>query len=203
MMSVSAKSRPRATLAEFLAIPDETRFHEIIDGELVRKAMPSPPHARSQVNVVGRIHQPFGRRPSGPPSAPGGWWFLTEAEILFGGEPLRPDVAGWRRERLPRIPDETPMSVIPDWVCEILSATHSTNDTVKKKRIYHPSGVQHYWIIDPREETLCVYRHTKEGYLEVLAAERGEQVRAEPFGAIELPVAALFGDEDEGETGGG
>lgn len=195
-MSGSAKVKHRATLAEFLAIPEEARFHEIVDGELVQKALPSPKHARSQANVVTRVNGPFGRRPGGPPDAPGGWWFLTEAEVLFGDEPLRPDVAGWRRDRLPEVPDETPLRVIPDWICEVLSTANPTNDTVRKKRIYHRFQVPHYWIVDPRDETLSVYRYTPEGYLEVLAAQRAERVRAEPFTTMELPVSALFGDEE-------
>src|SRR5262245_36313827 len=86
-------ARPRATLAEFLAIPEEQRFHEIIDGEIVPKAMPGPKHSRSQRKLAAVV-DPFDQRPGGPPERPGGWWILTEAEVLFEGEPLRPDLAG-------------------------------------------------------------------------------------------------------------
>lgn len=84
----------------------------------------------------------------------------------------------------------------PDWTCEILS-TNKRNDLVKKKRIYHAHHVDHYWIIDPVDETLLVYRWHEDGYVEVLAAERGDRVRAEPFDAIELRVGVLFGDDDD------
>jgi Uma2 family endonuclease len=87
--------------------------------------------------------------------------------------------------------------VRPDWVCEILS-TNKSNDVIRKKRVYHRHQVPHYWIIDPAKETLAVYRWTADGYVEILAAERGETVRAEPFDAIPLQVGVLFGD-DEGE----
>lgn len=86
--------------------------------------------------------------------------------------------------------------VRPDWVCEILS-TNRTNDLIKKKRVYHRFGVPHCWIIDPAEETLLVNRWTPEGYVEILAAERSERVRAEPFDAISLQVGIFFGDDDE------
>jgi len=87
-----------------------------------------------------------------------------------------------------------PIVVKPDWVCEILSKNRN-RDLVKKKRIYHAHQVDHYWIVDPVNETLSVQRWHADGYVEVLIAERGERVRAEPFGAIELQVGVLFGDD--------
>ena len=86
--------------------------------------------------------------------------------------------------------------VTPDWVCEILSKNRR-NDLVKKKRTYHLHRVQHYWIVDPIEETLAVYRWQSDGYVEVLIAERGETVRAEPFDRIEAPFGVSIADEAE------
>ncbi|AUX34131.1 hypothetical protein SOCE836_062990 [Sorangium cellulosum] len=83
----------------------------------------------------------------------------------------------------------------PDWVCEVLSPSTARNHRVKKMRVYQRCGVPHYWIVDPEDQTLTVHRWTSEGYLLVLAAERGERVRAEPFGEVELEMDALFGDE--------
>jgi Uma2 family endonuclease len=187
-------SRPRVTLADFLSIPEGERFHEVIDGELVQKALPGPKHAHAQTKLGG-VLDPFHRRAGGPPERPGGWWFLTEAEVLFGAEPLRPDVAGWRRDRLLELPEETIIDIVPDWICEVLSPRNAANDTVKKKRIYHHSKVAHYWILDPKAETLIVYRWHEAGFLEVLAAERNDRVRPEPFEAIEIAVGVFFGDD--------
>jgi Uma2 family endonuclease len=94
-----------------------------------------------------------------------------------------------------------PARVRPDWVCEILS-TNRRNDLIKKKRVYHRHEVPHYWILDPEEATLTVYRWSPDGYVEILAAERGERVRAEPFDALEIAVGVLFGDEED-EPGAG
>jgi Uma2 family endonuclease len=84
----------------------------------------------------------------------------------------------------------------PDWVCEVLS-TNRRNDLIKKKRVYHRHEVPHYWVIDPEDETLSVYRWAPEGYIELLAAERSETVRAEPFEAVPLRVGVLFGDDED------
>jgi len=87
--------------------------------------------------------------------------------------------------------------VRPDWVCEIISPRKAAHDLIRKKRIYHQHEVPYYWIVDPRDESLTVLQWTAKGYLEILAAVRGERVRAEPFPAIELPVGVLFGDDDD------
>jgi Uma2 family endonuclease len=105
-------------------------------------------------------------------------------------------VAGWRRDKCPTRPTGTTTALVPDWICEILSPSNYTNDTIKKKRIYHQAHVGHYWLLDPIAETLQVYRWEAGGYLEILSAERQDVVRAEPFEADETPVGAFFGDED-------
>jgi Uma2 family endonuclease len=196
-MSSSAFAPRGATVADFLAIPEAQRFHEIIDGELVRKAMPSGPHGRAQFRLAAEIGGPYDRRLGR--GGPGGWIFATEVEILLEPSDLfRPDVAGWRRERVQKLPKEGPISERPDWVCEILSPSNKQNDLFKKLRTYRRCQVAHYWIIDPDIESLAVYRWTPDGYLLVVTAQGEERVRAEPFDAVELSVHDLIGgDEDD------
>lgn len=110
---------------------------------------------------------------------------------------VRPDVVGWRRDRLPERPRGRPVDHRPDWWCEILSPSNARTDLVDKLRVLHASSVPHDWIVDPERETLTVLRHTPEGYLAALVAKRGERVRAEPFDAVELAVGLLFGDDPE------
>jgi Uma2 family endonuclease len=192
-MPTSAKKL--ATVEELFAIPEEDRRHELIEGVIEPKGAASGRHGATQLRLAGHV-LPFNRRSGG--LAPGGWWFATEVDIYFDqANTFRPDVAGWRRDRVPRQPEEVLVEVRPDWVCEILS-TNRRNDLVRKKRVYHRHQVPHYWILDPDEGTLTVYRWTPDAYLEILIAERGEEVRPEPFEAIALRVGALFGDDDEG-----
>ncbi|MEO7329364.1 MAG: Uma2 family endonuclease [Minicystis sp.] len=190
-------SAPPMTLEEFFSIPEDERRHELIDGELIEKGAATGQHGGTQLDLGYVLRGSFGRRSGG--RFPGGWWFASEVEILFPrGQILRPDVAGWRRERMPERPSGTPVTALPDWVCEILS-TNRSNDLIRKKRIYHQAELQHYWIIDPVEETLTVHRWGPDGYIEVLAAQRGERVRAEPFEALELSVGVLFGEDEPDE----
>ncbi|WP_437573599.1 Uma2 family endonuclease [Sorangium sp. So ce887] len=198
-MSSAAPGRRLATVEDLLALPEAERFHEIVDGELVQKAMPSPRHGAAQVELTTEIAGAYGPRARG--RGPGGWVFATEVENFFE-EPhvYRPDVSGWRRERLPRLPDQSPIALRPDWVCEILSPSNKQNDLFKKLRTYQRCQVPHYWILDPEVEVLAVYRWTAEGYLLVLTAEGQESIRAEPFDAVEFSVHSLLAG-DEGEQG--
>ena len=195
MSSITARRLPGpATLEDLLAIPEAERRHELIDGVLIEKDAGSGKHGGAQGRIF-RSLGPFDRRPGGP--KPGGWIFATEVDVYFDlTNTLRPDIAGWRRERLAELPSEVPIRLRPDWTCEVLSSNHR-NDLVKKKRLYHQHQVPHYWIADPVEQTLAVYRWSPDGYVEVLTTERGERVRAEPFEAIELVVGVLFGDDDD------
>lgn len=195
-MSSAARKLQFATFEDFCAIPEEERFHELLSGEIVQKAFPVAVHGAAQGGVFGALI-PFRRRTGGS-GGPGGWRFATEVEIrLAEDEVVRPDVSGWRRERLARLPSTFPCEVRPDWVCEVLSRSNAAVDLLDKMRIYHEAGIQHYWILDPAKQTLRVHRWAPPGYQVVLDVGSKAVVRAEPFEALEIAVAELFDDPDE------
>jgi len=134
---------------------------------------------------------------------PGGWWLSTEVDLELAGSGVRPDLLGWRRDHVPRLPAAPPGEAVterPDWVAEVLSPSTAARDLGDKMDIYHAAGVPHYWVIDPANRTLVVYRWTANGYLRVLGAGASAVVHAEPFETLELRVGLLFGD-DVGEAG--
>jgi Uma2 family endonuclease len=174
-------------LADLLAVVDDKPHFELFDHSLTQKANPSWVHSQAQTTLGGQLWGSFRRT----------WWILTEVHVAFDDEHVYcPDLTGWRRDRVADPPRDFPVRVRPDWICEILSPSNASRDTVHKLRGYHRAGVPHYWIVDPAARTLTVYRWQAEGYLAVLSATPPERVRAEPFDAIELSVAAMFGDED-------
>ena len=195
-MSLAPKRSPgTATLADLLAIPEERRRHEIIDGELVEKEAATGEHGTTQTSVSALLNPFFGSGKRGGGNGPGGWWFQSEVELLFEPREIyRPDLIGWRKERTARPPTGTPITLRPDWIGEILS-TNRAHATVKKRRAYHRAQVPHYWLLDPGDLTLSVLRWAPEGYVIVLDAERHERVRPEPFDAYEFLVAEFFGEE--------
>lgn len=181
-----------ATLADLIARGDCDRL-EIIGGEIVEKALPSPAHAAAELELAAAI-APFNRRPGG--NDPGGWWLFTEIHVEYPrGEIYCHDAAGWRRARVPERPSEWPVRLRPDWVCEIVSPKHERQDLVDKPRVLHAAEVPHYWVLDPEERILLVHRWSRDGYVVVQRAASGETVRAEPFEAVELRVGLLFGDD--------
>lgn len=184
----------RHSIEEWLAQPPSRRL-ELLDGEFVEKAAPDVPHALSQSGILRQLALPFQRKPS--ESWPGGWWILPEVDLKLGANGFRPDVSGWRRERAPVPPTGRPVTLRPDWICEVLSDSNRAHDTVNKLRWYHEAGVPHYWLLDPAAGALNVFRHELSGYLHLLTAHRPQRVRAEPFDAIEISVGELLGDDPE------
>ena len=190
---MSAASKARATAETLIALGEQP--FEVIGGELMRKADPSAEHGDAQLGLGSLLRGPFHRRPGGP-EGPGGWWLLSEVDIeLTAHDVVRPDLSGWRRDRVLERPKGRPIRVRPDWLCEILSKSNATTDLVDKLAVYWKAEVPHYWIVDPETETLTVHRWTRDGYLIALRESREATVRAEPFEAIELRVALLFGDD--------
>jgi Uma2 family endonuclease len=198
MIIEMAAARSRlATVTDLHALPEHVRA-ELIHGSIVEKAGPSAEHSGSQFALSTVIGHRFQRRPGG--RWPGGWWFATEAEVEYEAhEVYVHDVAGWRRDRVAERPIGRPVRIRPDWACELLSPSNAKRDLVDKFQVLHRNQVPFYWIADPIEHTLIVHRWQPKGYLVTLTASAGDVVRAEPFEAVELRVATLFGIEDDDE----
>jgi Uma2 family endonuclease len=188
-MSGPASTRRRATYEDLCAVPDH-KVAEILDGELIVTPRPAVRHARSSSGLGGILWGPFDSGRGGP----GGWWILDEPELHLAEDVAVPDLAGWRRVRLPVIPDAAFLTVPPDWVCEVISPSTERIDRSRKMRIYGREGVGHLWLLDPIVRTLEVLR--LEGGRWVLLATHSDTdvVRAEPFDEIEIELPALWSD---------
>lgn len=105
---------------------------------------------------------------------------------------LVPDLAGWRRTRLPALPPDPFLTVAPDCVCEVLSPGSKGVDRVRKLPIYARERVSHVWLVDPEERTLEVFRLEGPQFLLAVTFEGAGLVRAEPFEQIELDLGPLW-----------
>jgi Uma2 family endonuclease len=176
----------RATYEDLLEVP-ENMVAEIIDGELYASPRPASPHARAASGIGSDLWGPFDRPPNGP-GQPGGWWILFEPELHLGPDVIVPDVAGWRREKMPVLANVAYFDVAPDWACEVVSPTTAGTDRVRKMRIYARESVAHLWLVEPLAKTLEVYRLHAGQWLVASTHAGSERVRAEPFEAIELDL---------------
>jgi Uma2 family endonuclease len=176
-----------ANYADLEALPSEV-VGQLVDGVLHVHPRPASPHALAASVLGADLSGPFHRGRGGP----GGWLLLDEPELRFGRNVLVPDLAGWRRERMPEMPRVAYFELAPDWACEILSPSTAGLDRVKKLAIYLREGVGHLWFVDPEGRTLEVLRREGERYVVAQTFAGDDPIRAEPFDAIELELGALW-----------
>jgi len=176
-----------ATYADLCDVSDNF-VAEMFDGDLYASPRPALPHARAATVLVVKLGGPFDVGQNGP----GGWVILIEPELHFGNDVLVPDLAGWRRERMPEVPAEAYVTLAPDWVCEVLSPSTETLDRGKKQCVYARERVAHVWLLDPLRRTLEVLS-LESGTWSLLDRHEGRvTVRAAPFDAIEIQLDALW-----------
>jgi Uma2 family endonuclease len=190
------KPRRRATYADLEAVPPG-KVAELIRGTLHVMPRPHPRHARASSRLTIELGGPFDLGRGGP----GGWVLLDEPELHFPDpeapgeiEALVPDIAGWRRERLPELPEEAYFTLAPDWICEVLSTSSTEErDREEKMPIYAREGVRHAWLVDPVKKTLEAYELGERQRWGTPVVHRGDaRVRIAPFEELELDLSLLW-----------
>ena len=161
---------------------------EIIDGDLILSPRPASPHARAASAIGSDLFAAFDD-PAGSERGPGGWWILFGPELHFVEDVLVPDLAGWRRERMPVLPNVAAFEQAPDWACEVVSPSTAQTDRARKMRVYAREQVGHLWLVDPLARTLEVSRLERERWVVASTHGGAERVRAESFEAIELEIS--------------
>lgn len=184
-------NRNLATYADLMLLPEGVHA-EVIHGVVYTYPSGLPEHGRIQRSLGNFLGGPFDDEHDR--GGPGGWWLIPEIDVRFGTHMIvRPDLSGWRRERLESPWGIRPIDVPPDWICEVVSPSNRRRDRIDKSRIYLAGGVEHYWLVDPEERTLEAYSRHDGYWLQVGVYEDScAAARVPPFAAIELPVARLF-----------
>jgi Uma2 family endonuclease len=186
---MSAPARKQATWEDLLRTPDDGRVYEVLDGQIEGLPRPLPRHGRAQARLAGQLSGPFDPGEGGP----GGWWLLIEPEVrLAVHQIVVPDMVGWRRERMPSLPDARPIDLVPDWIAEVVSPSDVGRDRVRKANLYLAAGLPFYWIVDPAERTLEAYAAHEGSWLRLGGWTDGDTPRVPPFEAVALDVGSLF-----------
>jgi Uma2 family endonuclease len=186
-----------ATYDDLLTVPD-LLIAEILDGELYASPRPAPRYLLAESVLGALLMSEFGHGRGGL----GRWFILDKPEVHLVRDVLVRDIAGWRHEHMPRLPDEAWFPVAPDWVCEVLSPSTATIDSTKKLRIYARQGVGHAWLVDPIAQTLEVLRLEAGSWVIAATYAGAEVVRAEPFDLLELELQLLWRPGDLGAPTG-
>lgn len=151
---------------------------------------PAPPHALV-ASTLGALLLPLYQHGQG--GGPGGWWILDEPELHLSNEELAPDLAGWRRARLPKLPEVAYFALAPDWVCEVLSPSTEEVDRTEKLDIYAEHGVRHVWLASPALRILEVYRLDESGsYVRARTVRGRRTLKVEPFDAVPLDLDLIW-----------
>lgn len=179
-----------ATFEDLATLPEDVRA-EVLGGTIVTEPAPLPKHSKAQRALGSFVGGPFDDDDGH--GGPGGWWIFVEVDVqLAPHDVVRPDIAGWKRERLHDPGEQRPIKVAPDWVCEVLSPSTAVHDRITKRTLYANSGIGHYWIVDVDAHTLEAFELLDRRW--VLNGTYGDEavVRIPPFELIELAVGRLF-----------
>jgi Uma2 family endonuclease len=175
--------------ADIETLPSHLRG-EIVGGELYVLPRPRPRHAKVATSLAGRLDDPFQQKRGGP----GGWWILIEPELHLEARdrPIDPDLAGWRRDRMPELPEEAAIVLRPDWTCEVLSPSTEDYDRGPKMETYARAGVPWAWLIDPDARVLEVYSNDAGSWRSAGRWSGNALVKAAPFDALEFELGLLW-----------
>jgi Uma2 family endonuclease len=174
------------TLEDLEALPPGV-VGEIIEGVLYTMTKPRMRHQRAATRIGSGVGDPFDVGIGGP----GGWWIVNEPgiELPNNTKEISPDVAGWRRERMPDMPVDEPIRIIPDWVCEVLSKHTRRHDQLVKMPYYARIGVPYAWLVDIEARVLTAYRLESGTWRTIGTYSDDAEARIEPFDVVPLNVA--------------
>ncbi|HUP59708.1 MAG TPA: Uma2 family endonuclease [Thermoanaerobaculia bacterium] len=175
------------TYEDLLDVPEQF-VAEIVEGELFTSPRPAPRHAEANGSLYAQLRRRFQDGDGGP----GGWWIVIEPELHLAGDALVPDIGGWRKERLLRLPETAWFEVAPDWICEVVSVKTARLDRIRKLPRYARHGIPHAWVVDPVAKSAEIYRLVS-GHWSLFETHEGiTMIRAEPFDGADIDLGALW-----------
>ncbi len=183
----SLTESPRATYQDVLDAPPHM-VAEIVDGKLYTNPRPAMPHAVASSRLGGILGSSFDWGDGGS----GGWWIIDEPELHLGANILVPDIAGWRRERMPESPTGAYCTLAPDWVCEVLSPLTRKLDLDVKRLVYAREGVSYLWLLDPNPRALEAFELRGGDWALIDRLLYDASVSLPPFDAISFDPGNLF-----------
>lgn len=185
---MSKPANQEATYEDLYSLPENV-VGEILGGELFAHPRPAPRHSLAASMIGAELIRGFGSRGTG---GNGNWWILDEPECHLGKDVVVPDLAGWRKNTLTKIPDTAWIDIRPDWVCEVISPSTAQYDRGIKREIYAREEVGHYWIVDPVEKIIEVFALKDGFWLLAATATNDQQIALVPFETMPFDLSSLW-----------
>ena len=182
----------KATYQDVLDAPAHL-VAEIMGGDLYLRERPAPRTGLAMSRLSAGLQGAFALGRSAPdPLFVQDWWILREPELRLGGQILAPDLVGWRRERMERLPDTQYLTLAPDWVCQVLSTEQHRRELPDRRRLYARERVRHLWLVHLAERALEAFELRHGGWVPIATAKDDEPVSIRPFDAITFSLGDLW-----------
>lgn len=178
--AMAAETSIKLTYEDYLAIPDDGRRHEIIDGEYYVSPSPSFKHQNIVAELLTRVRTFVKERNLG-------WVVGSPCDVLSEHTIVQPDVLYVSKARGAIVADV--LKGAPDLVIEVLSPSNRDYDEHVKYKIYEKAGVLEYWIVDPQAQSVRIFRRTNDRFAPVPVTDT---LTTPLLPSFELRVESLF-----------
>lgn len=173
------------TAKEFLQLPEGPPYYELIHGELIMSPSPDSYHQSISLEIALPISNYLKKNPIGR-------LYYAPLDVVFDQDNVvQPDILFIRKERLDIVQKQALGA--PDLIVEILSPGTKARDLGVKRELYARSGVQEYWIVDPRKQVVNVYYPRENAALPRFTKCRGEDFISPLFPKLVIRTEEIFG----------
>jgi Uma2 family endonuclease len=184
-MAVHEADRRKLTYEDYLHFPEDGMQHEILDGEHWVTPAPSTLHQLVVANLVVSLGS-FARQYRL------GRILCAPTDVLLANhDVVQPDILFVSHEHDAVITDPN-IQGAPDLAIEVLSPSTRRKDEQVKRERYERTGVQEYWIVDPRRQTVRIFRRQAEGFGPAEELSKDDTLSTPLLPGLALPVSEIF-----------
>jgi Uma2 family endonuclease len=185
---MASKIEPLLTVADLEAFPDDDgNRYELIGGELFVSRAPGIPHQRVLQNLQIGLSDYLKANPIGI-LVPGAGAIFSDYDAVI------PDLAFVRNERWDQVVTGEKFTGALDLIIEILSPGNQNRkrDLSAKRQLYSKYGVEEYWIVDPENFSVLIFRLQGQTLEEIATLTGEDEISSASLPSLKLKVSAIF-----------
>lgn len=184
---MAANIKPLLTVADLDACPDDNNRYELIEGELFVSRAPGIPHQRVVQNLQIALAQYLHLSPIGV-LVPGAGAIFSDHDAVI------PDLAFVSKERWDQVVTGDKFTGALDLVVEVVSpgAENRRRDLSVKRQLYGKYGVKEYWVVDPANRAVEIYRLLEHQMEKIAALMDLDEITSPILPGFHLTVGPIF-----------